>query len=1165
MKKSNILRYFFSVLLAVSAVFAFLFFNSSSPNFINRAEALIYCDSAPAVYTGSCGYTYGCGDTCPTWPLRGCHDAGVWEGDNYYTDRWCVNTEPGPCTQTCSAFNSCDLTAFVANNQCCGTEEINDPTSSCYGGGGGAVCGNGTVESGEQCDDGNTVGGDGCSATCQNEGPGGNPPGCNPINNGMTVNLTASPNPGYAPLNTSIRADMPTGVNDYDTLTTWWDCTNDGTWEANYTEDLEDIPEDFFRTFSCSYSSAGTYTARFQGQSVGATTKGPVCDVTTVTVNVPPKPIIDLNPKAFGFSGITNGSIPAAQNMVITNTGDATLNWKWRRVNSTGGTSPVGTWCSLQNSSGSPIAVDTGGSLPANAGSGSSVTTRVAVTAPSNAGSFNDCNIQIYDPEAINNPQTASVVYVVRPTNVSGVVAALAACPSRDIILNWTAAQAGASSITYNVYRNTINSAPALPYASGITTTTWTDSSTVVSNTYYYWVEAESGGVTSTNKVAANGGVGVLVSACAVNSPPTASASISKDGVNYASSITVTQGVATPVYLSAAGSNDPNGWTDATNGVYNSSGPNGGKCEWNSDLNQGAPTYETTVNNPETSANCNLDKWKMDQYDGNPDGLITFNDAPGTYFYSVLRITDKPGATSNVPTVSVTVTAPSVPSCTSAGPDGWVTTQVTGTADFFAYGVQNASWVNFAVWSDINGQDDLVWYTGVDQGGGTWKATVDMANHRPGNPDYGQFLTHVWMGSPNTFCDAANFVRNTLSVTLSANPSSGPVPPSTTLTANPTYSGNPSDSITYSFWTNCPDATTDVAAAEAACGALPPLSSIADGACATNLIGHRCKHVWNDPYDFVTSAYPAGSFTAKVIVEQGSIFAQAQTPVSFTAPPIAPSNLQADNSICSQIRFTWTDNSSDETGFRLYRDTDSDPAGAILITTTAANVQSYTYTPPDTNPYYYFVSSFNGNGESARIAAANNPVASIACQANLSGSDKDITQVQTLSTGAGPLTACNGEFQGSYVGTTPIKFLTGDVVSFRINICNNNFSSEADATSVVVTDYLSNLEKPTAGWSAKICNPSASCADVNPPEGGTAPNQTLTFNVGTVPQGESRYITFNARIAAATGPTSRFNNRAEIDYIKDASGTPGFRPASTPWLPYYSSTGVPVRVEKPPQ
>lgn len=37
------------------------------------------------------------------------------------------------------------------------------------GGGGGATCGNGAVESGESCDDGNTVAGDGCSATCASE------------------------------------------------------------------------------------------------------------------------------------------------------------------------------------------------------------------------------------------------------------------------------------------------------------------------------------------------------------------------------------------------------------------------------------------------------------------------------------------------------------------------------------------------------------------------------------------------------------------------------------------------------------------------------------------------------------------------------------------------------------------------------------------------------------------------------------------------------------------------------------------------------------------------------------------------------------------------------------------------------------------------------------
>lgn len=40
------------------------------------------------------------------------------------------------------------------------------------GGTGGGTCGNGALETGEQCDDGNLINGDGCSSTCQNEGQG---------------------------------------------------------------------------------------------------------------------------------------------------------------------------------------------------------------------------------------------------------------------------------------------------------------------------------------------------------------------------------------------------------------------------------------------------------------------------------------------------------------------------------------------------------------------------------------------------------------------------------------------------------------------------------------------------------------------------------------------------------------------------------------------------------------------------------------------------------------------------------------------------------------------------------------------------------------------------------------------------------------------------------
>ncbi|OHA09255.1 MAG: hypothetical protein A3B37_03525 [Candidatus Sungbacteria bacterium RIFCSPLOWO2_01_FULL_59_16] len=162
-------------------------------------------------------------------------------------------------------------------------------------------------------------------------------------------------------------------------------------------------------------------------------------------------------------------------------------------------------------------------------------------------------------------------------------------------------------------------------------------------------------------------------SLCSSNQAPVAVATISKDGTTYADSITVTQGVVTPIYLLASGSSDPNGWTDPTNGVSS-----GGKCDWNSDLNQGTPIYETVINNPASPSSCNI------QLDANPAtpeiDPPKFDDAPGTYTYSVLRITDRQGAASNVDTVSVTVqAAPQTLSVSKAGSgSGTVTSSPAG-------------------------------------------------------------------------------------------------------------------------------------------------------------------------------------------------------------------------------------------------------------------------------------------------------------------------------------------------------------------------------------------------------------------------------------------------------------------------------------------------------
>jgi hypothetical protein len=58
----------------------------------------------------------------------------------------------------------------------------------------------------------------------------------------------------------------------------------------------------------------------------------------------------------------------------------------------------------------------------------------------------------------------------------------------------------------------------------------------------------------------------------------------------------------------------------------------------------------------------------------------------------------------------------------------------------------NAERVRFPTWSSRNGQDDIVWYEGINRGNGKWNVVVDSANHK----DIGEYLTHVYVVSNGT-------------------------------------------------------------------------------------------------------------------------------------------------------------------------------------------------------------------------------------------------------------------------------------------------------------------------------------------------------------------------------------------------------------------------------
>lgn len=82
------------------------------------------------------------------------------------------------------------------------------------------------------------------------------------------------------------------------------------------------------------------------------------------------------------------------------------------------------------------------------------------------------------------------------------------------------------------------------------------------------------------------------------------------------------------------------------------------------------------------------------------------------------------------------------------------------------------------------------------------------------------------------------------------------------------------------------------------------------------------------------------------------------------AVPASPSNLIATAVSSTQINLTWTDNSSDETGFKI-----ESPVGT-QITLTAANATSYNHTGLTCNTVYsYAVKATNANGDSGSITA----------------------------------------------------------------------------------------------------------------------------------------------------------------------------------------------------
>jgi len=235
---------------------------------------------------------------------------------------------------------------------------------------------------------------------------------------------------------------------------------------------------------------------------------------------------------------------------------------------------------------------------------------------------------------------------------------------------------------------------------------------------------------------------------------------------------------------------------------------------------------------------------------------------------------------------------------------------------------------------------------------GNTPATVNLANF----PHNG--TAQVWQLS------ATNAINRLADLSFASNSFTATLPPqSITLFVLPMATGN--------------QAPIAVMAAAPTSG-LAPLAVAFDGSSSSDADGTIVSFAWNfgdgtTGFGMTAShTYPtAGTYTARLTVTDNQTASSSTTTTiqvnpNTTTIPVAPSNLVATAVSKTQIDLAWTDNTTNEDGFKIERCSGASCANFSQIATVGANVRNYSNSGLKRNTTYrYRVRAFNTSGNSA--------------------------------------------------------------------------------------------------------------------------------------------------------------------------------------------------------
>ena len=226
-----------------------------------------------------------------------------------------------------------------------------------------------------------------------------------------------------------------------------------------------------------------------------------------------------------------------------------------------------------------------------------------------------------------------------------------------------------------------------------------------------------------------------------------------------------------------------------------------------------------------------------------------------------------------------------------------------------------------------------------------------------------------------------------------------------------------------------------------------------------------------------------GTYNASITISATGASNTPQTvPVTLNIlppPPAAPSGLTATAASSSQINLSWTDNSGDETGFRIERKTGASGTYAEIATTSAGVT---TYNNSGLSPstlYYYQVRAYNAGGNSAysNEASATTPspywTAYNDCAWSSGQSNTNITQISINMAGEPPTASGTliKRADGSTTSVTATTTLSSPHVSgtdFQVTTSGIDAASGTDAYTTfngnVSTVGVVNGMGATSGW-----------------------------------------------------------------------------------------------------